>query len=69
MARKMFKASKNSFTPADVVVMPVRVSSLVKFPSPVMFTIVLGRLENSNSLLRSLLVDKESRSACRLTLD
>ena len=36
MARKMYKAEKNSFTPADNV----------KFPSPVMFAIVLGRSEN-----------------------
>ena len=46
MARKMLKAAKNPFTPADNVVMPARVSSLVKFPSPVMFAIVLWRLEN-----------------------
>ena len=35
MAREMFKAAKNSFTPADKV----------KFPSPVMFAIVLERSE------------------------
>ena len=46
MARKMFKAAKNAFTPADNVMMPLTVSSLVKFPSPVMFAIVLGRSEN-----------------------
>ena len=46
MARKMFKAAKNPFTPADNVMVHARVSSLVKFPSPVMFGIVLGRLEN-----------------------
>ena len=46
MARKMFKAAKNAFTPADNVMTPIRVSSLVKFPSPVMFAILLGRSEN-----------------------
>ena len=46
MASKMFKAAKNPFTPADNVMMPARVSSLVKFSSPVMFVIVLWRLEN-----------------------
>ena len=46
MARKMVKAAKNALTPADNVMMPIRVSSLVKFPSPVMFAIVLGRSEN-----------------------
>ena len=46
MERKMFKAAKNAFTPADNVMMPIRVSSLVKFPSPVMFAILLGRSEN-----------------------
>ena len=46
MARKMFEAAKNAFTPADNVMMPLTVSSLVKFPSPVMFAIVLGRSEN-----------------------
>ena len=46
MARKIFKAAKNSFTPAGKVMGPVKVSSLVNIPSPVMFAIVLGRLED-----------------------
>ena len=36
MERKMFKAAKNSCTPAYNV----------RFPSPVMFAIVLGQSEN-----------------------
>ena len=66
MARKMFKAAKNAFTPADNVMMSIRVGSLVKFPSPVMFAIVLERSKKLKSLLRSLLVGK---SLCQMQLN